>query len=131
MAKCSVRIILIIVIHISNCQKGYGLTETTSGFCRAVGEEESARIGSVGPLLWGAEVKIVHPETGAALPPGVPGELWVRGPFVMKGSRSIHNHALMSLYMIQTFSISVLILLVYIMMMPVLARLCRCHPDIN
>ncbi|KAG0541366.1 hypothetical protein BDA96_02G010300 [Sorghum bicolor] len=65
--------------------QGYGLTETTSGFCRAVGDEKSARIGSVGRLSWGAEVKIVHPETGAAMPPGVPGELWVRGPFVMKG----------------------------------------------
>ena len=69
-------------------KKGYGLTETTAGFCRAVGEEESARVGSVGRLSWGAEVKIVHPETRAALPPGVSGELWVRGPFVMKG-RSI------------------------------------------
>jgi 4-coumarate--CoA ligase len=66
-------------------QKGYGLTETTSGFCRAVGEEESAQIGSVGRLSWGAQAKVVHPETGVALPPGVPGELWVRGPFVMKG----------------------------------------------
>ncbi|RCV17992.1 hypothetical protein SETIT_3G265000v2 [Setaria italica] len=66
-------------------QQGYGLTETTAGFCRAAGEEESGEIGSVGRLLWGAEVKIVHPETGLALPPGMPGELWVRGPFVMKG----------------------------------------------
>ncbi|KAJ1287398.1 hypothetical protein BS78_02G007100 [Paspalum vaginatum] len=65
--------------------QGYGLTETTSGFCRVAGEEESARTGSVGRLSWGAEAKIVHPETGLALPPGVPGELWVRGPFVMKG----------------------------------------------
>ncbi|KAG2561401.1 hypothetical protein PVAP13_8KG156500 [Panicum virgatum] len=65
--------------------EGYGLTETTSGFCRAVGEAESAQIGSVGRLSWGAQAKIVHPETGVALPPGVPGELWVRGPFVMKG----------------------------------------------
>ncbi|CAO2144034.1 unnamed protein product [Urochloa humidicola] len=65
--------------------QGYGLTETTSGFCRAVGEEASPKIGSVGRISWGAEVKIVHPETGVALTPGMPGELWVRGPFVMKG----------------------------------------------
>ncbi|KAL6642478.1 hypothetical protein ACP70R_020659 [Stipagrostis hirtigluma subsp. patula] len=65
--------------------QGYGLTETTAGFCRVVGVEESARIGSTGRLSWGAEAKIVHPETGDALPPGVAGELWVRGPFVMKG----------------------------------------------
>uniref|UniRef100_A0A0D9XR83 4-coumarate--CoA ligase n=1 Tax=Leersia perrieri TaxID=77586 RepID=A0A0D9XR83_9ORYZ len=65
--------------------QGYGMTETTAGFCRAVGEEESGRTGSVGRLSWGAEAKIVDPTTGDALPPGVPGELWVRGPFVMKG----------------------------------------------
>lgn len=65
--------------------QGYGLTETTAGFCRAIGVEESRRIGSVGRLSWGAEAKIVDPGTGVALSPGVPGELWVRGPFVMKG----------------------------------------------
>jgi long-subunit acyl-CoA synthetase (AMP-forming) len=67
-------------------QKGYGLTETTAGFCRSISAEESQRIGSVGRLSWGAEAKIIDPETGAALPPGVPGELFVRGPFVMKGT---------------------------------------------
>uniref|UniRef100_A0ACD5W8P9 Uncharacterized protein n=1 Tax=Avena sativa TaxID=4498 RepID=A0ACD5W8P9_AVESA len=65
--------------------QGYGLTETTAGFCRNIGAEESRRIGSVGRLSWGTEAKIIDPETGAALPPGVPGELLVRGPFVMKG----------------------------------------------
>ncbi|CAL4987921.1 unnamed protein product [Urochloa decumbens] len=65
--------------------QGYGLTETTAGFCRVIGVEESKRTGTVGRLSWGAEAKIVHPETGAALPPGMPGELWVRGHFVMKG----------------------------------------------
>lgn len=65
--------------------QGYGLTETTAGFCRCIGEQESRRTGSVGRLSWGTEAKIVDPETGVALPPGVPGELLVRGPFVMKG----------------------------------------------
>lgn len=65
--------------------QGYGLTESTAGFCRAVGVEESGRIGSVGRLSWGAEAKIVDLTAEVALPPGVPGELWVRGPFVMKG----------------------------------------------
>ncbi|CAM0875964.1 unnamed protein product [Alopecurus aequalis] len=65
--------------------QGYGLTETTAGFCRSIGVEESRRTGSVGRLSWGTEAKIVDPGTGAALPPGMPGELLVRGPFVMKG----------------------------------------------
>lgn len=67
--------------------QGYGLTETTAGFCRSIGVEESRRIGSVGRLSPGAEAKIIDPGTGDALPPGVPGELWVRGPFVMEGYR--------------------------------------------
>jgi acyl-CoA synthetase (AMP-forming)/AMP-acid ligase II len=45
-----------------------------------VGEEESARVVSVGRLSLGAEVKIVHLEARPALPPGAPGELWVRPP---------------------------------------------------
>ncbi|KAM0824325.1 hypothetical protein ACQ4PT_070269 [Festuca glaucescens] len=65
--------------------QGYGLTETTAGFCRSISVEESRRVGSVGHLSWGTEAKIIDPETGAALPPGVAGELYVRGPFVMKG----------------------------------------------
>nr|CAB3475974.1 unnamed protein product [Digitaria exilis] len=55
--------------------QGYGLTEATTGFCRLIGVEETKRIGSVGRLLWGAEAKIVRPETGDALPPGMPGYL--------------------------------------------------------
>jgi acyl-CoA synthetase (AMP-forming)/AMP-acid ligase II len=33
----------------------------------------------------GAEHKVVDPETGAVLPPGAPGEICVRGPFLMQG----------------------------------------------
>jgi 4-coumarate--CoA ligase len=80
-----------VLMNYSHLQKGYGLTETTAGFCRAIGVEESARIGSVGRLSYGAEAKIVHPETGVTLPPGIPGELWVRGPFVMKGMKGSLN----------------------------------------
>ncbi|TVU25691.1 hypothetical protein EJB05_28196, partial [Eragrostis curvula] len=65
--------------------QGYGLTECTGSFCGVIGVDESSRIGTVGRLSWGVEAKIVHPETRVHLPPGLPGELWVRGPFVMKG----------------------------------------------
>ncbi|KAL6622707.1 hypothetical protein ACP70R_032586 [Stipagrostis hirtigluma subsp. patula] len=67
--------------------QGYGLTETTAGFCRVVGAEESTRIGSVGRLSWGAEAKIVHPETGVALPPGVPGSFGSEDLFSYLGDK--------------------------------------------
>jgi long-chain acyl-CoA synthetase len=57
--------------------QGYGLTETT-GAC-AVTPVESNVIGSVGPALPGAELKILSPdETGT-------GEILIRGPMVMRG----------------------------------------------
>ncbi|XVF49672.1 hypothetical protein PTKIN_Ptkin04bG0031800 [Pterospermum kingtungense] len=65
--------------------KGYGLTETGGGATRVIGPEEAAQYGSVGRLAENMEAKIVDPATGEALPPGQRGELWLRGPTVMKG----------------------------------------------
>ncbi|KAK2651069.1 hypothetical protein Ddye_018558 [Dipteronia dyeriana] len=62
---------------------GYGLTETTS-----IGAVKICRqLGSVGGLRLSAllEAKIVDPVTGETLSPGQRGELWLRGPTVMKG----------------------------------------------
>lgn len=50
-----------------------------------IGPEEAARYGTVGRLAENMEAKIVDPVTGEALPPGQRGELWLRGPTVMKG----------------------------------------------
>uniref|UniRef100_A0A7N0VJG9 4-coumarate--CoA ligase n=1 Tax=Kalanchoe fedtschenkoi TaxID=63787 RepID=A0A7N0VJG9_KALFE len=61
--------------------QAYGLTETTGGFTRAVGLEERAN----GRLIPHSQAKIVDPETGEALPPMKVGEIWFRGPTVMKG----------------------------------------------
>ncbi|KAK3183759.1 hypothetical protein Dsin_031045 [Dipteronia sinensis] len=65
--------------------QAYGLTESTAGLSRMEGQEESKHWGSSGRLSWGLEAKIVDPETGDALPPRKHGELWIRGPIVMKG----------------------------------------------
>lgn len=70
--------------------KGYGLTETSGGVFRTMGPEETRRWGSVGRLSRGFEAKIVDPQTGDALPPCREGELWIRGPSIMKGMK-IHS----------------------------------------
>ncbi|TVU43250.1 hypothetical protein EJB05_09699, partial [Eragrostis curvula] len=64
---------------------GYGLTESTGSVSRTIGPEECKAHGSVGKLLSDMEAKIVDPATGEALGPGQRGELWTRGPTIMKG----------------------------------------------
>jgi len=63
--------------------QGLGMTETTC--CIAISPPEAPRRGSVGRLLPGTEARIVDPETGADLGTGRTGELWVRGPQLMRG----------------------------------------------
>lgn len=48
--------------------------------------EEAKQYASVGRLAENLEAKIVDPDTGEALPPGQRGELWLRGPTIMKGT---------------------------------------------
>jgi len=43
------------------------------------------KYGSVGRISENMEAKIVDPSTGESLPPGKTGELWLRGPVIMKG----------------------------------------------
>lgn len=50
-----------------------------------MGPEECSNTSSVGRLSENLEAKIVDPATGEALPPGHKGELWLRGPGIMKG----------------------------------------------
>ncbi|XP_077246769.1 putative CoA ligase CCL5 [Tasmannia lanceolata] len=65
--------------------QGYGLTESTGIGASTDSLEESKRYGTAGMLSPNMEAKIVDPETGETLPVNRTGELWLRGPCVMKG----------------------------------------------
>lgn len=63
---------------------GYGLTETTSAICANTGSEYRARPDSVGRPAPGARLRVAGPD-GEALRDGEVGELWFRGPNVVRG----------------------------------------------
>lgn len=65
--------------------QGYGLTESTGIGASTDSLEESRRYGTAGLLSPSMEAKIVDPETGEAFPVNRTGELWLRGPAIMKG----------------------------------------------
>jgi acyl-CoA synthetase (AMP-forming)/AMP-acid ligase II len=64
-------------------RQGYGMTEASPAthYC----SPSHVRRGKVGPLVPNTECRIVDPPTGTDAGPGEAGEVWVRGPQVMKG----------------------------------------------
>jgi len=62
---------------------GYGLTESSP--TTHVTPIRKIKLGSIGLPLSLTEDRIVDPETGIELPTREVGELWVRGPQIMKG----------------------------------------------
>ena len=66
--------------------QGYGLTET-SPVTHITPDDDPAKNkpGSIGPPLPGTEVRVVDWGTGESYGPNQDGEIWVRGPQVMKG----------------------------------------------
>lgn len=66
-------------------QQGYALTESTAVGASTDSLEESRRYGTAGLLSPSMEGKIVDPDSGEALPVNRTGELWLRGPTIMKG----------------------------------------------
>jgi long-chain acyl-CoA synthetase len=71
--------------------QAYGLTETTGAVVNlAPGDHDLAgpnrhRLRSCGVAGPGVELRIVDPDTRTDVPTGEVGEIWVRGPQVMKG----------------------------------------------
>ncbi len=65
-------------------KQGYGLTEVGPNCFSLALEEVQAHPGSVGVPVYHLEVRIVG-DQGEEMPPGEPGELWLRGPTVADG----------------------------------------------
>lgn len=66
--------------------EGYGMTETSPVISLNV--PQSILPGSVGKPIPGAQIRIAD-ENGQALPVGQVGEIWVKGPMVMKGYHNL------------------------------------------
>jgi long-chain acyl-CoA synthetase len=64
---------------------GWGMSETMGSFTGCVGSDYDLRPASAGIPLPVGEMRIVDLATLRDLPTGVVGELWVRGPNVVKG----------------------------------------------
>jgi long-chain acyl-CoA synthetase len=64
---------------------GYGLTETTSAVVTIGGPVYVAKASSVGRPVVVADLRIVGPDTGGDVGTGEIGEIWVRGPNVVRG----------------------------------------------
>ena len=62
----------------------YGATETTSPTTLMPLGQNLDHRDSVGQVVPCGEVRVVD-EQGRPVPPGMPGELWIRGPMVVKG----------------------------------------------
>jgi len=63
---------------------GWGMTETCATFTHHYAEDYLNRSDSCGPVTPVGDMKVVGAD-GAALPIGQVGELWVRGPHVVRG----------------------------------------------
>ncbi|HKB40276.1 MAG TPA: AMP-binding protein, partial [Gemmataceae bacterium] len=73
-------------MHAREMTIAYGLTEASPVITQtATGDSLEHRVGTVGRVLPGLEVKVVAPGSLEPLPPGESGELMVRGHGVMKG----------------------------------------------
>jgi acyl-CoA synthetase (AMP-forming)/AMP-acid ligase II len=66
-------------------RQGYGLTETSPVTHFHPFTDDRVELGSVGPGIPSTLCRLVDSDTGADVAPGDRGELWIKGPQVMKG----------------------------------------------
>jgi acyl-CoA synthetase (AMP-forming)/AMP-acid ligase II len=66
-------------------QQGYGLTETSPATHVTPADPARIKNGSIGRPVANTECRVVDPLTGDDARPGQDGEIWLRGPQVMKG----------------------------------------------
>lgn len=72
-----------IVYTLSEVLQGYGLTETSPSTHVITIETFRSKAGSIGPLLPNLEARLVNNDINEARE-GESGELWIRGPTIMK-----------------------------------------------
>jgi len=77
-AECQAKLKVVI-------KQGYGLTETSPTTHTTGDDPTTIKPASVGPPVSNTECKLVDPVTGEAVGLGKRGEIWIRGPQVMKG----------------------------------------------
>jgi acyl-CoA synthetase (AMP-forming)/AMP-acid ligase II len=72
--------------------QGYGMTEAVAGIAiSSMVEPERNHPEQVGILLPGTEARVIDQESGADLGTGGTGEIWVRGPQLMRGYLNKHE----------------------------------------
>ena len=66
-------------------QQGYGLTESSPATHTTSDDPATIKPGSIGTVLPNTECRVVDPATQRDVGPGHDGELWIRGPQIMRG----------------------------------------------
>ena len=66
-------------------QQGYGMTEASPVTHLSSMDPSKARSGSIGKVIPATEVRLIDPESGRDVAQGEDGELWIRGPQIMRG----------------------------------------------
>jgi len=66
-------------------QQGYGMTEASPATHVTTEDVARAKPGSIGQPVANTECRVVDADTGRDVAPGTDGEIWVRGPQVMRG----------------------------------------------